>query len=87
MKKTEKESFAQKATSDKEQKKWENKELGTDKEYSKKSDFYKPPSKLVSIRIPEETLTLIKDLAEKKGLKYQTYIISLLKNHVEKKAD
>ena len=86
MSKKEKEEFAKEATSDEEQIKWENKELGADKKYVKKSSFYKAPSKLISLRIPDEVLASLQDMADLEGLKYQTYIISLLKKHVKKKA-
>ncbi len=85
MKKKDLEKFAHDATSDEEQSKWENKSLGTDTKHIKKSSFFKAPSKLISIRIPDEVLEEIKDMAEGEGLRYQTYIVSLLAKHVRKK--
>ena len=79
------EKFAHNATSDDEQIKWENKGLGADAKHVKKSSFFKAPSKLISIRIPDEVLEEIKDMAEGEGLRYQTYIVSLLAKHVRKK--
>lgn len=79
------EKFADEVTNDDEQILWEKKELGRDPKYAGKSDLYKPPSKLISIRVPEEILELLKAIADKEGLRYQTYIISLLKKHVRQK--
>ena len=85
MTKEELEKFAQEATSDEEQKRWENKGLGTDKAHAKRSDKFKPPSKLISIRVTEEVLEALKQIADDEGLKYQTYVASLLKKHVKSK--
>jgi len=82
MTKKELEKFAKEAVSDEEQELWEKKKLGNDTKNVKRSEFYKAPSKLISIRVPDEVLEELKDLAEKNGLRYQTYIISLLKKHV-----
>ncbi len=79
------EIFAQKATSDEEQNRWENKSLGTDAKHVKKSSLFAAPSKLISIRTPDKILGEIKDMAEGEGLRYQTYIVSLLAKHVKNK--
>lgn len=83
MTKEELEEFARNATSDENQEKWESKELGADSKSSQKSKAYKAPSKLISIRVPEEVLNELKVIADKEGLRYQTYLISLLKKHVK----
>ena len=82
----EKEKLASEATSDEEQAKWEKKELGAEGKYVEKSKFYKAPGKLVSLRVPEEVLSSLQGLADLEGLKCQSYILSLLKKHVKKKA-
>ena len=79
------ERIADKLTSDDEQELWENKKLGATKKYAKKSRFFKTPAKLISIRVPEELLDELKDLAETEGLRHQTYIVSLLIKHVNRK--
>jgi predicted DNA binding CopG/RHH family protein len=70
---------------DDEQHLWESKQLGTDKKYTKKSSLYKAPAKLISIRIPDDVLDVLKMLADKEGLRYQTYVVSLLKKHIRQK--
>ena len=85
MSKKEIEKFAKEVTADDEQELWEKKQLGTDPKHAKRSDFYKAPAKLISIRVPDELLEELKVMAEKEGLRYQTYIISLLKKHVRKR--
>ncbi len=85
MTKKELEEFAREATSDDEQKLWEKKKLGTDAQHVGRSHFYKAPSKLISIRVPEEVLEDLKTIADHEGLRYQTYIISLLTKHVRRK--
>ncbi len=85
MTKDEIEKFATDATSDSEQELWEKKELGKDVQYVTKSKTYKGPSKLISLRVPEEVLETLKDIADTEGLRYQTYIISLLKKHIKTK--
>ncbi len=84
MSKKELEKFANKATSDSEQKKWENKKLGVDKNKVSKSNFKKSPSKLISIRVPDDVLDALRILAEEEGLRYQTYVVSILKKHIKK---
>ncbi len=79
------EDFAHEATSDKEQERWEKKKLGNDAKHARRSEFFKAPSKLISIRVPDEVLEQLKDMAEDEGLRYQTYIISLLTKHVKRK--
>jgi predicted DNA binding CopG/RHH family protein len=79
------EKFINDATDDEEQALWEKKKLGADARFIKRSEFYKAPSKLISIRVPEEVLEELKAIAGKEGLRYQTYIISLLKKHVRRK--
>ena len=78
-------ALADKIASDDEQPLWENKELGADPKQAKKSSLYKAPAKLISIRIPDELLEALKSLAEKEGLRYQTYVVSLLKKHTRQK--
>lgn len=56
--------------------------LEIDTEHAKKSSLIIAPSKLISIRIPDKVLGQIKDMAESEGLRYQTYIVSLLTKHV-----
>ena len=85
MSKKELEKLASDATSDDEQELWEKKKLGNDPKHAERSDTYKPPSKLISIRVPDEVLEELKIIADKEGLRYQTYIISLLKKHVRTK--
>lgn len=63
----------------------ENKQLGAEAKHAKRSDFYKAPSKLISIRVPDEVAEQLKSMAEDEGLRYQTYIISLLTKHVRRK--
>ena len=84
MSKKEQTKFAAGATNDEEQELWEMKKLGTDSAHVLRNDSYKPPSKLISIRVPEDVLGQLKGLADSEGLRYQTYIISLLKKHVKK---
>ena len=79
------ERFASQAIKDGEQKLWEEKKLGTDPAHATKSKEYKAPSKLISLRVPEEVLESLKLIADTEGLRYQTYIISLLKKHVTQK--
>lgn len=79
------EALAKKVSSDDEQHLWETKQLGSDKKHAKTSSFYKSPAKLISIRIPDEVLEILKALAEKEGLRYQTYVVSLLKKHIRQK--
>ena len=79
------EALIDQVSSDDEQHAWENKELGAEKKHTKKSNFYKAPAKLISIRIPDDVLDVLKILAEKEGLKYQTYVVSLLKKHTRQK--
>ena len=79
------EKFAAEATSDEEQELWEKKLLGNDPKHARQSSFYKTPSKLISIRIPDEVLLELKAIAESEGLRYQTYIVSLLKKHLKRK--
>lgn len=78
-------ALAEKISSDDEQDLWEDKELGADKKHAKKSSFYKAPAKLISIRIPDDVLEILKLLADKEGLRYQTYVVSLLKKHTRHK--
>lgn len=85
MNKKDLEKFANDATSDDEQELWEKKKLGNDPKHVERSEAYKPPSKLISIRVPDEVLEELKMIADKEGLRYQTYIISLLKKHVRSK--
>ena len=79
------ESLIDQISTDDEQQMWENKELGAQKKHTKKSSFYKAPAKLISIRIPDDVLDVLKLLAEKEGLRYQTYVVSLLKKHTRHK--
>lgn len=81
----ERKKFARQGTSDKEQLLWEKKKLGKSKEHVEKSKFFKNPTKLISIRVPEELLHELKEIAEEEGLRYQTYILSLLTKHVRHK--
>jgi len=76
---------AEKIYADDEQQLWEEKKLGADKKHAKKSSIYKAPAKLISIRIPDELLESLKALAEKEGLRYQTYVVSLLTKHARQK--
>ena len=85
MSKKELEKLAKEATSDEEQELWEQKKLGNDPKHAKRSEQYKAPSKLISIRLPDEVLEGLKEIADEEGLRYQTYIVSLLKKHVRKK--
>lgn len=85
MTKDEIEKFASDATSDSEQELWEKKKLGKDAKHTVKSKAYKGPSKLISLRVPEEVLESLKTIADTEGLRYQTYIISLLKKHIRTK--
>jgi predicted DNA binding CopG/RHH family protein len=78
-------SIAEKIASDGEQSLWENKKLGFENKYAKRSSLYKAPAKLISIRIPDEVLEVLKVLAEKEGLRYQTYVVSLLKKHARQR--
>lgn len=74
-----------KISSDDEQALWEHKKLGATSKHAKKSSLYKAPAKLISIRIPDDVLEVLKVLAEKEGLRYQTYVVSLLKKHTRQK--
>jgi predicted DNA binding CopG/RHH family protein len=78
------EKLAAEATSDEEQELWEKKKLGTDPKHTERGTTYKTPSKLISIRVPDEVLCDLKIIADKEGLRYQTYVVSLLKKHVMK---
>jgi len=86
IKKKTKEKLSKHATRDDEQRLWEEKKLGNDIKHTERSNLYKSNSKLISIRIPEDVLEDIKNIADKEGLRYQTYIVSLLKKHVKRKA-
>lgn len=81
----EKRKLAEAYTNDKEQDKWENKELGNDPKHAKKSKILLKRSGPISIRIPPDVLEDLKDIAEVEGYKYQTYIVALLKRHVKEK--
>lgn len=61
MSKKDLETFAAEVTTDEEQELWETKKLGKDPKHAKRSTFYKAPSKLISIRVPEEVLEEKKD--------------------------
>ncbi len=79
----EKEAFAKKATDDEEQALWEKKKLGKNKSHVGKGKFFKEPSKLISIRLPEGLLIELREIADEEGLRYQTYIVSLLTKHIK----
>ena len=79
----EKEKFAKKATDDEDQALWENKKLGKSKDHVAKSSFFKDPTKLISIRLPEGLLIELKEIADEEGLRNQTYIVSLLAKHIK----
>ena len=78
-------ALVEKISSDDEQQLWESKQLGAEKKHARKSSLYKAPAKLISIRIPDDVLEILKTLADKEGLRYQTYVVSLLKKHTRQK--
>ncbi len=79
------ETLVEQVAIDDEQHLWESKKLGADKKHVKKSSLYKAPAKLISIRIPDDVLEILKILADREGLRYQTYVVRLLKKHTRQK--
>ncbi len=78
---------AEKLTSDKEQKLWEDKKLGNDRKYAESvalpADIEKPMP--TSIRLPASLIADLKKLAKEEGLPYQTYLKMVLTKHVKSK--
>lgn len=82
------ETLADKLTSDTNQEKWENKELGTDPNHAEIYEGLKGIDKPLptSIRLPQSLISALKKLAKNEGVPYQTYLKLVLTRHVKEKA-
>lgn len=86
--KSEATKFAEKVASDKNQTLWEEKKLGRDSKFAKKSDELDFLEKSVptSIRLSPNLISELKRLAKEEGVPYQTYLKMILIKHIKSNA-